>query len=53
MAKGGGFEGFLNIYTKAVWAIVGTLLVLGLLCATFHMHKGCDWPKCPKVAQKK
>lgn len=57
MAKG-GFEGFLNVYTKIVWAVVGTILALGLLCATVNMHKmGGGWycwkKECPMEAQKK
>ena len=55
MAKSGKFEGFLSIYSKVIWALVGTVLLLGLLCASAHMHcgKGVCWHKnCPMVQKK-
>ena len=56
MAKsGGGFRGFLDLYTKIVWALVATVLLVGILCAGAHMHGckgGCLKQGCPKVQKK-
>ncbi len=50
--KCSSFWGILDSYSKVVWAAVGTLLLVGILCAAAHMHGGCKAKWCCKQSSQ-